>query len=126
MTVGCLLVVALAAEVGALWTVLDKKKGDQIPPKSTWRGGPGPTTVVPPPGPQPAPGPDPNLDPHQNPVNPVGRGFPTGEVIGIAAVLLAWRLLGVNDQGDPKPRVLQVVAEDFAEPRPTPPPNPRP
>lgn len=121
VSLGCVAVVAVASAIGGVANaVLDQKNGDVIPPKSTWAGT-GPTEVYPPPGPLPPPPPDPNLDPHQNPFNPVGRGAPRFGIAAILATLLGGLLLGRDELGEPleipKPRVLT---------QPTPAPGPHP
>ncbi|MEO5965998.1 MAG: RHS repeat-associated core domain-containing protein, partial [Candidatus Limnocylindrales bacterium] len=89
----------LNAEVSATKALLDLKKGDLIPPKSSWRGTPL-TGELAPPGPMPEPGPDPNLDPHQNPPGPVGPGLKRALIAALTAVLGARLLAGLDQFGD--------------------------
>lgn len=113
----CFAVVAAVGVIGH--AVLDQKKGDTIPPKSTWRNPQPPMQQLPPPGPMPPPGPNPNLDPHQNPFNPVGRGAPTGGIVGLIAAALA-ALLSGHSTTETEPIKSQALQPEHPAPGPHP------
>lgn len=106
---------------GPSQSVLDQRKGDTIPPKSTWRS---PEQPLPGPPPVPmAPQPDPNLDdPHQIPPNPVRGAGPAAGIIGLIVAIVGGAVSGQDENGDPsvpvtKPQVLRQAPAQYGVPR---------
>lgn len=99
----CVVVVSVAVTAPVVVkAVLDLKKGDDIPPKSTWNQPP--EVVV-----RPLPGPPPQYPPEQDPFDSGGSGLykAIAAIVGIAIV--GGLFFGVNAEGEPAAQQIKSI-----------------